>query len=393
MLPNRSEASCLRALSAGALRVGADGIIRAVSVDHASQRVRDLDLRTGRLVHEAMHPECSGEPCALRTGLEDAWAAHRGGRTVDWEAALTPRPGVLHFRLQNALDSAGGLFREELRDYAEESVLIMLDVTDLPRDGRSRWTDTLGGAGREVTRGALRVGRLPEECAVCGAGAIVDDTLGMLYRRLILAHEQERARIAAEIHDGLGQILGLTRQQIELTLERFQLGDPRAGHMLERALDNTRLSLIELRRLVGNLRILPTNARDLMDSARRLCTELRASSPGIEIMDRVDLPPSLKPEVAGAAYRILQESVSNAIRHSAGNRIDVLLAVQAGELRLTVQDNGKGFDPMALNRDDGCFGLDDMWDRIAASGGELEIETEAGAGTRVSATWSRDSAR
>jgi two-component system NarL family sensor kinase len=191
---------------------------------------------------------------------------------------------------------------------------------------------------------------------------------------------EERNRLAREIHDTLAQGLTGIALQIE-TAEALLDGGAdgaRIRDTLERALAQTRSSLDEARRSVQELRAAPLEGQSLAEAM----VDLGAADARV----RVDVPAEARPlsaRIELGIYRIAQEAVANALRHAHATDVRVTLRIAADSVRLTVQDDGAGFDPSAIER--GRFGIVGMRERARLLGGSLHVESAPGGGTRIEA--------
>ncbi len=207
------------------------------------------------------------------------------------------------------------------------------------------------------------------------------DQLQSLTRRLVDAQENERAAIARELHDGAGQ--ALTVMLLDLgALARQTADNPDTAakvQALQAAADGL---MSELHTLAANLHPATLNRLGLLAAVRQHISSLQDTA-GLQIVVKdVELDDnSLSPEVRIAVYRVIQEAVNNAIRHAQARNIGVLLAMQESCLRVTIEDDGSGFNPETP--DEGRLGLLSMHERIEMLGGSLTIESSPGAGTTV----------
>lgn len=207
-----------------------------------------------------------------------------------------------------------------------------------------------------------------------------------LRRSLLLRHESiithERQRISRDLHDGLGQDLFALKLELARFHARTGTAHPRlhasAGQLL-RLVDDL---LANLRASIDNLRP-ETLALGLDEAIRRqVDTCLQRAGAACRFELKLD-PVALAPEVATAAFRILQEALTNICRHAKASEVRVELVRRASSLVLTVADNGCGFNPAGTRRR-GAFGLAGMGERAAALGGKLEIDSAPGRGTVLS---------
>ena len=199
--------------------------------------------------------------------------------------------------------------------------------------------------------------------------------LEQLTRLLLEAQENERRRIARELHDEAGQVL--TAVKIELDLE----GRGQASAMVARALEQVRD--------LGNL-LRPTVLDDLgLAPALRGLVDDFSRRARIEVtLDGAESLPALDPDVEVVIYRIVQEALTNVARHAGARHAKVALRNGAGEIRVRVEDDGKGLSgPPEFH-----LGLLGMRERVTAIGGRLEIEGRPGAGVTIEAVLPRRSA-
>lgn len=203
-------------------------------------------------------------------------------------------------------------------------------------------------------------------------------------RRAIGAQEEERRRIAQELHDDTAQ--RLASLQIQLALARRE-GDPaRQNALLEEIRDGLEAAGREVRRFARGLRppaLDELGLRAALEAhGRRLQEETGIA---VEVLGP-EVSGALDPTAELAAYRIVQEALSNASHHASPGHIWVRLAQDTNEVRVTVEDDGRGFAPDALERrgTEG-LGLFGMRERAVYVGGDLEIRSAPGAGTTVTA--------
>jgi signal transduction histidine kinase len=207
-----------------------------------------------------------------------------------------------------------------------------------------------------------------------------------LYRkaseRLVTAHEEERASLARELHDGVGQtltavILTLDAADSELAPTAQESSTGRTG--VRRAREMASSALAETRSVAAKLR--PTRVHEIGLGA---ALSNLARSAGVPVELRFDpalLPPGyLEPEMEIDLYRIVQEAVGNAARHSQARNIWVGGHIVDDAVRLVVGDDGVGFDASARDRG---LGLDGMYERASIHGVTVEVRSQPGSGTRV----------
>jgi signal transduction histidine kinase len=202
------------------------------------------------------------------------------------------------------------------------------------------------------------------------------------------AAEQERRRWARELHDETLQSLGAVRLMLSGALRSGE-----AGEAVEHAVDELQNTIEDLRGLITELRPAALDELGLGPALESLVERVAVSS-DVDVELTVELGEEagarLAPELESAAYRIVQEALNNAIRHSGATHIAVEVAVEAGELSVVVRDDGQGFDP---DQSGNGFGLLGMRERVDLVSGELTVDSAPGEGTAIVATFADRRAR
>jgi signal transduction histidine kinase len=197
-------------------------------------------------------------------------------------------------------------------------------------------------------------------------------------RRIVAAQELERRRLARELHDETGQaltsiILGL--KAIEDSPDRDAVRAA-VSELRERVVT----TLQDVRQLAVELRPKVLDDFGLVSALERLTQTLEEST-GISVDFESTLPRERLPgDVETALYRVVQEALTNVVKHAGATRVSVLLTQRGESAAVVVEDNGQGFDE---GRDHEGFGLVGMGERIELLGGKLHLESSAGAGTSV----------
>jgi signal transduction histidine kinase len=208
-------------------------------------------------------------------------------------------------------------------------------------------------------------------------------TLRELLAHLERAREDERAHISRELHDELGQELTALRYTLAVTMERFaqepaliEKNLSELDHMLGRASKT-------LRSLVGQMR--PPILDDLgLKAATDWLVKNNVQRTGLIYKTTIVGDDSqMQKELVSAAFRILQESLTNVIRHASATHIEVTLTISDRQLELRVADDGVGFDPQSQK---GGMGILGMRERALALGAQLVISSSPGAGSEVCCT-------
>jgi signal transduction histidine kinase len=200
--------------------------------------------------------------------------------------------------------------------------------------------------------------------------------------RLVLAQEEERRRLARELHDSVSQALygiSLGVHTARLQLDR----DPKdLAETLDYVLELAEAALIEMRALIFELRPESLETEGLVTALSKQAAALHARQGVIvqvDLGDEPDVPLDVKQDL----YRIAQEALHNTVKHARASQIELRLQ-QVGEMvSVEVSDNGRGFD--TTSSFPGHLGLHSMQERVKSLGGELRIDSAPGQGTRIRA--------
>src|SRR5882724_5508498 len=199
--------------------------------------------------------------------------------------------------------------------------------------------------------------------------------------RLLQAQENESRRIARELHDDLGQGLALLTVKMDLLRQR----PPEETGELE----------VRMQELLAQIRHLSSSVHDLSHQLHPskldqlglvaaiggLCRELTHNH-GLKIEFTHDQMPAISPDTAVCLYRIAQEGLRNAIKHSGAQQAEVVLSRTADAISLWIVDHGRGFDPRQVQGKSG-LGLVSMRERVRYLGGEIAIDSQLSGGTRL----------
>jgi signal transduction histidine kinase len=226
---------------------------------------------------------------------------------------------------------------------------------------------------------ALREARLREKRRL-------EDLRAELLHRTVTAQESERQRIARELHDETGQTLtalGMGLRGLSETIENNPTRAVEQANQLEKL---AVAGIDELQRMVAGLR--PPQLDDLgLRAALRWYAKEITSIYKIPVnVESIGNSPGLPQEISVVFFRIAQEAITNAIRHAHANQINVALENSDNQIRLTVSDDGVGFEVgknLAISAQQQHWGLLGMQERATIMGGECEISSYPGLGTKI----------
>jgi PAS domain S-box-containing protein len=243
------------------------------------------------------------------------------------------------------------------------------------------------------TRTALVSGELievgGEPCTVSVAADITErkraeEVLSTVSRKLIEAHEEERTRIARELHDDINQRLAF----LALNISNLREGVPASDATTKEGVEQVRQEVNDLGKdvqaLSHRLHSSKLEYLGLTVAATSFCKEF-SHQHNVEVDSHIDnIPKELSREISLCLYRVLQESLQNAVKYSGTRRFEARLECTANEIHLSVRDSGVGFDlQSAMNRHG--LGLISMTERLKLVDGRLSIESKPQCGTTIHA--------
>jgi signal transduction histidine kinase len=251
---------------------------------------------------------------------------------------------------------------------------------DAQRIARGDLREPIGPAGVD------EIGQLAHALERMRQSLVQDELLGRLLKKVIGAQEDERKRIARELHDETSQQLTALGMQIDLIGRAVPTAPEVASTRLQEAKALVGRMIDDLHRVIYDLR--PSMLDDLgLLPAIRWYAERRLVSGGITVQfEFPDAPIDLSGEARTAVYRVVQEALSNVERHAHAETVLVACDVTGNQLTVEIEDDGLGFDPeeMKQPRESGQgLGLLGMRERLSLIGGSCRIESQPGQGTRI----------
>ena len=212
---------------------------------------------------------------------------------------------------------------------------------------------------------------------------LAKQTLSNLNRRLIDAQEQERTRIARELHDNIGQRLALLTIELEELKQHLPNSDPEASRRTHEVAKRAVEIGEEVRALSHRLHSSQLEYLGLAAAAASFCRELSEQQKVKIDFAHSGLPRAVPQEISLCLFRVLQEALHNAVKYSGVQRFAAQLHGTADEIRLTVRDSGTGFDPEAAMNGRG-LGLISMRERVSLVKGTISIASKLMGGTEIS---------
>jgi PAS domain S-box-containing protein len=273
---------------------------------------------------------------------------------------------------------SGPLAGTSLPMRVRDRVIGVLEVYGSRRLTESETVETFASLANQAAS-ALENARLYEELTAR------ERQLHDLVGRLLTAQEEERRRVAYDIHDGLAQTVAAAYHHLQAYARQHTPASPRGRQELDRALELIRSAVGEARQIIAGLR--PTTLDDfgLTAAIQQQVSSLR--SEGLQVVVVLDLGDERLPaEVETTLFRVAQEALTNVRKHARASRVHVTLDRPGSAVRLLVRDEGRGFRPVEVTNGAGPgerVGLSGMRERVSLLGGSFEIRSDPGVGTSV----------
>ncbi len=216
--------------------------------------------------------------------------------------------------------------------------------------------------------------------AAFAATAIESARLNEQTATMLLSSERER--IAREIHDGVMQSLFSMSLALEVCKKGIYRDPTEVYQRLDELQDQLNMAAAELRRYIYDLKPARLSELGLASAVQYWIRDVTSGTPvrGRFVIEGES--PSLTAREEACLYRVAKEAVANAVRHADARNVDVRLIHGPGWVKMTVSDDGKGFDP-DMQQTSAGMGLRSIRDRVRGEGGELAIESADGGGTRI----------
>jgi PAS domain S-box-containing protein len=219
-----------------------------------------------------------------------------------------------------------------------------------------------------------------------------ENRLRSLSSQLLTVQENERKRIAMELHDGIGQLLTAVKFKVESILQVKGKGKAKAKEeSLEAIIPMVKESVEEVRRIQMDLRPSTLDDLGILATLRWFCREYQKIYSHIRVEKEIDLQESeVSTPLKTVIYRVMQEALNNIAKHSKADLVYLSLRKKKNKIELTIKDTGMGFDLeeiLSPERFKRGLGLNSMRERTELSGGTFVIESTAGKGTTIRAEW------
>ena len=199
---------------------------------------------------------------------------------------------------------------------------------------------------------------------------------------MVTVEEEERRRISRELHDEVGQSMLVIRLYLEMLQRDLPAEAAHLSPKLEETRRLTEQTIREMRRLISALSPNVLEQLGLPASVRQVVSNFSRTFPG-KVRVRMSHLEKLPRSSEIMLYRLVQECFSNVVKHSHAQNVNLQLARRNGVVRLKMKDDGVGFEVNEAARKTDSFGLTWMRERVALLGGEIDIQSSPGKGTKV----------
>jgi two-component system, NarL family, sensor histidine kinase DevS len=356
-------------------------IARTVGGETDVERVLDLIVKRARALVDAR-----GLLVLLRRGDHLFVAAHAGAIQADVHEIKVPIDdsvfgAAMEEQVSQRLERGSPPSKARLRERLEAEAALVV-----PLLFRGRAVGTLVALDREA--GGVEFDqedlRLLQSFAASAATAVAtaQTVEAERLRQQVESAEKERERWARELHDDTLQNLAAIRISLATALQSTgERREARIESAAEEAMAQLESQINELNRLINDLRPAALERLGLAGALQALADEGSARG-GVEVEATIEIGEEPGRDEERLVYRLVQEALTNAVKHANASHVDLSAREDAGEIRILISDDGDGFDP---DTSTGGRGLIGMRERIELIGGEIEVSSEPGKGTEVSA--------
>ncbi|MGA2315299.1 MAG: PAS domain S-box protein [Thermodesulfobacteriota bacterium] len=365
-------------------------VVEALQDEMAERKQTEEELRDISLYARSL----------IEASLDPLVTISRGGKIMDVNSATELVTGLSRDHLIGS-DFSDYFTEPEKAKEGYKEVLLKGFVRDYPlsiRHTSGRTTDVLYNAAlykNEVgeMQGIFAAARdISERKRAEEALRESENRLRSLSSQLLTVQENERKRIAMELHDGIGQLLTAVKFKVESILQVKGKGKAKAKEeSLEAIIPMVKESVEEVRRIQMDLRPSTLDDLGILATLGWFCREYQKIYSRIRVQKEIDHQESeVSTPLKTVIYRVMQEALNNIAKHSKADLVYLSLRKKENKIELTIKDTGMGFDLeeiLSPERSKRGLGLNSMRERTELSGGTFVIESTAGKGTTIRAEW------
>ena len=381
------------ALSAMVCLLSAEGIVLRANRVVEQWGLGCVSAVVGKTPHAVLHPSCSDLKCGVALGLAAALPRLQEGNALEFEYFAAELNQTLQFVLRPM--RSGDETADSVRD--TRSVLLVNDVSALRQAQQGlieananlevrvrQRTRELADSNRELRNEVVRREQAERELLASR------NNLALLSEQLIQAQEQERRRIALELHDSVGQSLSAIKYSLEraiIMVQRPELGSPE--NALTSAVQRIHETADGIRAISMNLRPPVLDNLGAASATEWFCREFAATYPHINVQAEISAHNAEIPaRIATHLFRCVQELLNNVAKHAAANSVWVTLQRDAAGLRLEVRDDGQGMAGDATDHSTWLgSGIRNLRERAGMTGGKFSLTSLDGSGAVAEISW------
>lgn len=387
----REWESTVDALTSLVCLISPDGTIL-----RANRAVEHLGLGSvigviGKRAHAVLHPACTDANCEIAAGLRDALSKLNQDEPQEFEYYSSARDQTLQFTLRPMRTGEGASPQDA------QSVLVVADVSALRRAQKALESINLDLESRvhlrthELNESNLELRSEVERRELAEFELRASrNNLALLSEQLIQAQEGERRRIAAELHDSVGQSLSAIKYTLEraiIMVQRGNLGSPE--QVLSLAVQRIHETAEGIRAISMNLRPQMLDNLGAASAASWFCRGFGEIYPTLEVRTEITAKNNEIPKrISTHLYRCVQELLNNVAKHADAKTVWVVLKREGPVVTLEVRDDGVGM-PDGVNDTQRLHGsgIRNLRERAAMTGGKFMISPPSGAGSSVQIVW------
>ncbi len=279
-------------------------------------------------------------------------------------------------------------FYAHLKRSFSSEVAETIELRIRPKGNKSPVYVSLQSLGRRSAATDITRRKLAEEELLKTREELVrtNERLRYLSDRLLKVQEEERRRIAHEVHDSFASSLSAVRHKLQDIPSELK-----SQYNLEEVLNQLATAIEDAKRIQMSLRPSALDDLGIGPTLNWFCREFQKTYPFVNIEKRFQFAEAQIPDpIKVTIFRIAQEALNNIARHSKADCVSLSLCKNANSIDLVIQDNGQGFDTeKVLSRENflGGLGLSSMKERVGLSGGSFRVESALGKGTTVRVSW------
>ncbi|MCU7940417.1 MAG: sensor histidine kinase [gamma proteobacterium symbiont of Bathyaustriella thionipta] len=337
----------------------------------------------GADVHDLLHPDCNDAACQLKNHWHNLWNAFTHNNVLTREFHDEVNHGEVRMTL---------LKGKNTDSHNDELSTLVIENTNESKKALTLLEEYSEELYSQVQNQTIKIGeisahlenRIHEHKQDKNTLQLTEKRLLSLSAKLLTAQEEERKRIAAELHDGVGQSISAIKFNLESMLATHGIDNKKN---LETVVTRLRDTVEEIRRISMGLRPSMIDDLGILITIQWLCRTFQQDHPGIKLEHKLTIDETNISEIQKVSiFRIMQEALHNIAKYSQADNVSIEITTEKYAINLNIEDDGIGFQPSVSQLTNG-FGLCSMKERAKLSGGCLSIQSSPGNGTLIKSVW------